>query len=58
MDTLPPKPRLRELFRNVIRVNRYSIRTEKTYWYWVRFYLRYHKMRHPLKWGLLKSMNF
>lgn len=51
MDTLPPKPRLRELFRNVIRVNRYSIRTEKTYWYWVRFYLRYHKMRHPLEMG-------
>ncbi|RHW19649.1 integron integrase [Pseudomonas jilinensis] len=39
------------MFRNVIRVNRYSIRTEKTYWYWVRFYLRYHKMRHPLEMG-------
>ncbi len=51
MDTLPPKPRLREQFRNVIRVHRYSNRTEKTYWYWVRFYLRYHRMRHPLEMG-------
>lgn len=51
MDTLPPKPRLREQFRNVIRLHRYSIRTEKTYWYWVRFYLRYHRMRHPLEMG-------
>ncbi|PAU89775.1 hypothetical protein CK507_02580 [Pseudomonas sp. WN033] len=39
------------MFRNVIRVNRYSIRTEKTYWYWVRFYLHYRKMRHPLEMG-------
>ncbi|TVP89109.1 MAG: integron integrase [Pseudomonadaceae bacterium] len=58
MDTLPPKPRLREQFRNVIRVQRYSIRTEKSYWYWVRFYLRYHRMRHPLEMGPLEVNEF
>lgn len=51
MDTTPAKPRLREQFRNVIRVNHYSIRTEKTYWYWIRYFLRYHQMRHPLEMG-------
>lgn len=51
MDTLPQKPRLRDQVRNVIRVNHYSIRTEKTYWYWIRFFIRYHRMRHPLEMG-------
>ena len=51
MDTTPAKPRLREQFRNVIRVNHYSIRTEKAYWYWIRYFLRYHQMRHPLEMG-------
>ena len=51
MDTTPTKPRLHEQFRNVIRVNHYSIRTEKTYWYWIRYFLRYHQMRHPLEMG-------
>ena len=51
MDPTPAKPRLHEQFRNVIRVNHYSIRTEKTYWYWIRYFLRYHQMRHPLEMG-------
>ncbi|SDS98646.1 integron integrase [Halopseudomonas sabulinigri] len=51
METPAPKPRLREQFRNVIKVNHYSIRTEKTYWYWIRYFLRYHRMRHPLEMG-------
>tara|TARA_R110001592_G_scaffold298362_1_gene569002 strand:+ start:182 stop:1147 length:966 start_codon:yes stop_codon:yes gene_type:complete len=51
MDSISPKPRLRDQFRAVIRVNHYSIRTEKTYWYWIRFYIRFHKMRHPLELG-------
>jgi hypothetical protein len=28
--------RLRDQVHAVIRVNHYSIRTEKTYWYWIR----------------------
>ncbi|MAL98311.1 MAG: recombinase XerD [Alteromonadaceae bacterium] len=45
------QPRLREQVRAVIRVNRYSIRTEKSYWYWIRYYIRFHRMRHPRDMG-------
>lgn len=45
------QPRLRDQFRAVIRVNRYSIRTEKSYWYWIRYFIRYHGMRHPRDMG-------
>ena len=51
MDTTPTKPRLREQFRNVIRVNHYGIRAEKAYWYWIRYFLRDHRMRHSLEVG-------
>lgn len=49
MESLPPKPRLQEQFRSVIRLNHYSIRTEKSYWYWIRYFIRFHGMRHPLE---------
>lgn len=51
MESLPPKPRLQEQFRSVIRLNHYSIRTEKSYWYWIRYFIRFHDMRHPLELG-------
>ncbi|MBL4834334.1 MAG: integron integrase [Pseudomonas sp.] len=51
MDRTPPKPRLRDQFRAVIRVNHYSIRTEKSYWYWIRYFIRFHQLRHPLDLG-------
>ena len=35
----------------MIRLNHYSIRTEKSYWYWIRYYIRFHGMRHPLELG-------
>tara|TARA_B100002003_G_scaffold243304_1_gene267529 strand:- start:295 stop:867 length:573 start_codon:yes stop_codon:yes gene_type:complete len=54
MDTIPAKPRLRKQFRNVMRVNHYSIRTEKAYWYWI----RYHRMRHPLEMGAADVSDF
>lgn len=45
------EPRLRDQVRAVIRVNRYSIRTEKSYWYWIRFFIRFHEMKHPREMG-------
>ncbi|MDG5501538.1 integron integrase [Marinobacter sp. BGYM27] len=51
MDGIQPQPRLRDQVRAVIRVNRYSIRTEKSYWYWIRFFIRFHQMRHPKDMG-------
>ncbi|NMZ19277.1 hypothetical protein HBO08_19885 [Pseudomonas rhodesiae] len=52
------KTRLREQFLNVIGVNHYSTRTEKTYWYWIRYFLRYHRMRHPLEMGPAEVREF
>lgn len=51
MESLPPKPRLQEQFRSVMRLHHYSIRTEKSYWYWIRYFIRFHGMRHPLELG-------
>lgn len=51
MDSLSPKPRLRDQFQAVMRLHHYSIRTEKSYWYWIRYYIRYHHLRHPSEMG-------
>jgi len=51
---LPPdgKPkRLIERFREEIRARHYSRRTEKAYWYWIRWFIRFHGRRHPLEMG-------
>jgi integron integrase len=51
---LPDKgtnPRLIELFRAAIRSRHYSRRTEKSYWYWIRWFIRFHGMRHPAQMG-------
>lgn len=45
------EPKLRDQVRAVCRVNHYSIRTEKAYWYWIRFFIRYHQMKHPKDMG-------
>ncbi|WP_244511328.1 phage integrase N-terminal SAM-like domain-containing protein [Vreelandella arcis] len=36
-----------ERVKAALRVKHYSFRTEKTYCYWIRFFIRFHKMRHP-----------
>jgi len=36
-----------EKVRHVIRVRHYSMRTEKAYVYWVRYFIRFYSMRHP-----------
>ncbi|MCH2041050.1 MAG: integron integrase [Saccharospirillaceae bacterium] len=33
--------------RQYMRLHGYSIRTENTYIYWIRFYIRYHRLQHP-----------
>ncbi|WP_227497544.1 site-specific integrase [Marinobacter sp. BSs20148] len=43
--------RLRDQVHAVIRVNPYSIRTEKTYWYWIRYFIRFHQIKHPRDMG-------
>jgi len=39
--------KLMERVKATLRVKRYSLRTEKTYCYWIRFFIRFHRMQHP-----------
>lgn len=50
---LPPLNSVKVLdqLRERIRYLHYSPRTEKTYVYWVRFYIRFHDRRHPAEMG-------
>jgi integron integrase len=43
--------RLIEQFREEMRARHYSRRTEKAYWYWIRWFIRFHGRRHPLEMG-------
>ena len=40
-----------ERVKATMRVKRYSPRTEKTYCYWIRFFIRFHGVRHPASMG-------
>src|SRR5271163_1381472 len=52
-DKLVPNPklRLREQVREVMRFHHYSIRTEESYWFWIRKYILFHGKRHPKEMG-------
>ena len=39
--------RFMETVRNTLRVKRYSYRTEQSYCYWIKYYIRYHNLKHP-----------
>ena len=44
--------------RTSIRVRGMSIRTEKTYIYWIRFFIRYNNCRHPREMGAAEIGRF
>lgn len=44
-------PRLLDQVRQAIRLRHYSIRTEQAYCYWIRYFIRFHKLRHPKEMG-------
>jgi integron integrase len=52
-QTLPPLRAVKILdqLRERIRYLHYSLRTEETYVYWVRFFIRFHQLRHPAEMG-------
>ena len=43
--------RLIDRVREAILSRHYSRRTEKTYWYWIRFFIHFHGKRHPAEMG-------
>ena len=55
-DKEPKK--LVERFREAIRERHYSRRTEKTYWYWIRYYIFFHRKRHPAEMGAAEVSAF
>jgi integron integrase len=52
-DLLVPNPklRLREQLREVMRFKHYSVRTEQTYWHWIRHFILFHQKKHPKEMG-------
>ena len=43
---MPPSPFLQNL-RDILRRKHYSFRTEETYVYWTKDFIRFHRLRHP-----------
>ena len=52
-DLLVPNPklRLREQLREVMRFKHDSVRTEETYWGWIRQFILFHDKKHPRDMG-------
>jgi integron integrase len=46
-----PKARLREQVREVMRFHHYSIRTEESYWQWIKRFIFFQGKRHPKEMG-------
>ena len=39
--------RFMDTVRNTLRIKRYSYETEKSYCYWIKYYIRYYNLKHP-----------
>ena len=44
--------------RDVIRTKRYSLQTEKSYLYWVKFFIIFNDKRHPKEMGAAEINHF
>ena len=50
--------RLIDRLREEVRARHYSRRTEKAYWYWIRYYIFFHGKRHPAQMGAAEVTAF
>jgi hypothetical protein len=50
--------RLQDQVKAVIRTRRYRRRTEKSYWYWIRYFIRFHDLQHPSTMGTREVQEF
>ena len=50
--------RLVDRVREEIRTRHYSLQTEKAYWYWIRYFVLFHKKRHPAEMGAAEVTAF
>lgn len=53
-----PRPKLMDRVRSAIRLRHYSPRTEKVYAFWIRRFLAFHRMRHPMEMGTPEVAGF
>jgi len=47
-----------ESVRRTMRLRGYAIKTEKSYLYWIRYYIRFHRMQHPKEMGREEIVSF
>jgi integrase len=60
MDKFIPNPKLklREQLREVMRFKHYSLRTEQTYWLWIKGFILFHNKRHPREMGGVEIQSY
>ena len=51
-------PKLLDQVRRCIRDKHYSLRTEEAYVYWIRWYIRFHGLKHPMDMGAAEVKAF
>ncbi|MGJ8646935.1 MAG: phage integrase N-terminal SAM-like domain-containing protein [Marinomonas colpomeniae] len=44
--------------RSELRLRGYSLKTEKSYLYWIKYFIRYHQLKHPTNMGSEEVRNF
>jgi integron integrase len=54
----PAAPRLIDRVRAAIRSRHYSRRTEKAYWFWIRYFILHNNKRHPAEMGAAEVTAF
>ena len=52
------KKKLLDIVRDKIRVKHYSISTERTYVYWIKYYIFFHNKTHPINMGKAEIESF
>ena len=52
------KKKLLDIVREKVRVKHYSISTEKTYVYWIKYYIFFHNKTHPINMGKAEIEKF
>ena len=44
--------------RNELRLRGYSLKTEKSYLYWIKYFIRFHQLQHPANMGAEEARTF
>jgi integron integrase len=58
MTLNPHPPKLLDQLKRCLRDKHYSLRTEEVYVYWVRWFIRFHGLRHPAEMGAAEVKAF